>query len=42
VEPRADYSSLPMFQKDVAMVVLVFAAAMAALVGATVISARRR
>lgn len=42
VEPRAHYDGLPGFQKDVAMVVLVFAAAMAALVGATVVSARRR
>jgi len=42
VEPRAHYGGLPGFQKDVAMVVLIFAAAMAALVGATVVSARRR
>jgi hypothetical protein len=42
VEPRADYSGLPVFQKDVALVVLVFSAALAALVGTTVVSARRR
>ncbi|MEO7262357.1 MAG: hypothetical protein ABI047_14045 [Jatrophihabitantaceae bacterium] len=42
VEPRADYGGLPVFQKEVALVVLAFAAAMAALVGATVVNARRR
>lgn len=42
VEPRADYGALPMFQKEVALVVLAFSGAMAALVGATVVSARRR
>ena len=42
VEPQADYGGLPVFQKDVALVVLVFSAALTALVGSTVINARRR
>lgn len=42
VEPRPDYGGLPVFQKEVALVVLAFAAAMAALVGTTVVNARRR
>jgi hypothetical protein len=42
VEPRANYGGLPVFQKDVALVVLVFSAAMTALVGSAVINARRR
>jgi hypothetical protein len=42
VEPRSDYNGLPVFQREVALVVLVFAAAMAALVGMTVVNARRR
>jgi hypothetical protein len=42
VEPRADYGGLPVFQRDVALVVLVFSAALTALVGSTVINARRR
>jgi hypothetical protein len=42
VEPRAKYGGLPVFQKDVALVVLVFSAALSALVGATVVNARRR
>jgi hypothetical protein len=42
VEPRANYGAVPVFQKDVALVVLVFSAALTALVGATVVNARRR
>lgn len=42
VEPKANYGGLPVFQKDVALVVLVFSAALSALVGATVVNARRR
>ena len=42
VEPRPDYGTLPMFQKEVALVVLAFSGAMAALVGVTVVNARRR
>ena len=42
VEPRPDYGALPVFQKEVALVVLVFSVAMAALVGGTVVAARRR
>jgi hypothetical protein len=42
VEPRANYGGLPMFQKDIALVLLAFSAGMAALVGATVVNARRR
>ncbi|MDQ1742106.1 MAG: hypothetical protein QOE23_445 [Pseudonocardiales bacterium] len=42
VEPRSDYGPLPVFQKEVALVVLVFSAALAALVGGTVVAARRR
>jgi len=42
VEPKAGYGGLPVFQKDVALVVLVFSAALSALVGATVVNARRR
>jgi hypothetical protein len=42
VEPRANYGGLPVFQKDVAVVVLVFSGALTALVGSTVINARRR
>jgi hypothetical protein len=42
VEPKANYGGLPMFQKDIALVLLAFCAAMAALVGATVVNARRR
>ena len=42
VEPRANYGGLPVFQKDAALVVLVFSAALSALVGATVVTARRR
>ena len=42
VEPRANYSGLPVFEKDVALVVLVFSAALAAMVGMSVINARRR
>jgi hypothetical protein len=42
VEPRSEYGALPVFQKEVALVVLVFSAAMAALVGGTVVAARRR
>lgn len=42
VQPRPDYDGLPVFQKEVALVVLAFSAAMAALVGATVVNARRR
>lgn len=42
VEPRSDYDGLPVFQREVALVVLAFATAMAALVGMTVVNARRR
>ncbi len=42
VEPRSDYGPLPVFQKEVALVVLVFSAALAALVGGTLVAARRR
>ena len=42
VEPPPRYGAVFVFQKDVALVVLAFAAAMSALVGATVVSARRR
>jgi hypothetical protein len=42
VEPRSDYGGLPVFQKDVALVVLIFSAALGALIGGTVITARRR
>jgi hypothetical protein len=42
VEPRADYGGLPVFQKDVALVVLLFSAALTALVGSAVVNARRR
>lgn len=42
VEPQPDYSGVPVFQKEVVLVVLGFAAAMAALVGTTVVNARRR
>jgi hypothetical protein len=42
VEPRPDYGALPMFQKEAALVVLAFSGAMAALVGVTVVNARRR
>ena len=42
VEPSSDYSGLPVFQREVALVVLAFAVAMAALVGTTVVNARRR
>ena len=42
VEPRANYGGLPVFQRDAALVVLIFSAAMTALVGSSVINARRR
>jgi hypothetical protein len=42
VEARANYSGVPVFQRDAALVVLVFSAALAALVGATLVTARRR
>jgi hypothetical protein len=42
VEPRADYGGLPVFQKDVALVVLLFSAALTVLVGSAVVNARRR
>lgn len=42
VEPPPRYGAVFVFQKDVALVVLAFAAAISALVGATVVSARRR
>jgi hypothetical protein len=42
VEPQADYGGLPVFQREVALVVLVFSAALTALVGSAVINARRR
>jgi hypothetical protein len=42
VEPQANYGGLPVFQKDVALVVLLFSAALTALVGSAVVNARRR
>lgn len=42
VEPRSDYGPLPVFQKEVALVVLMFSAALAAMVGGSVVAARRR
>ena len=42
VEARANYSGVPVFQRDAALVVLVFSAALSALVGATLVTARRR
>jgi hypothetical protein len=42
VEPRSNYGPLPVFQKEVALVVLVFSVALAALVGGTLVAARRR
>ncbi len=42
VEPRPEYGGLPVFEREVALVLLAFVAAMAALVGTTVVNARRR
>ena len=42
VEPRSGYRGVPVFQKDIALVLLAFCAAMAALVGSSVVAARRR
>jgi hypothetical protein len=42
VEPQANYRGLPVFQKDIALVVLLFSAALTALVGSAVVNARRR
>ncbi len=42
VEPRSGYRGVPVFQKDIALVLLAFCAGMAGLVGSTVLAARRR
>jgi hypothetical protein len=42
VEPRSGYRGVPVFQKDIALVLLVFCAGMAGLVGSSVVAARRR
>jgi len=42
VEPRSGYRGVPVFQKDIALVLLAFCAGMAGLVGSSVVAARRR
>jgi len=42
VEPRSGYRGVQIFQKDIALVLLAFCAGMVALVGSSVVAARRR
>jgi len=42
VEPRTGYRGVAFFQKDIALVLLAFCAGMAALVGSSMVAARRR
>jgi hypothetical protein len=42
VEPRSGYRGVPVFQKDMALVLLAFCTGMVALVGSSVVAARRR
>jgi hypothetical protein len=42
VEPRSGYRGVPVFQKDIALVLLAFCTGMVGLVGSSVVAARRR